>query len=228
MLDENAFEKKVAGWLGDEEAGNEKDPLMDMLDELYAAGPDIQRTLHVKQELQTKFVEIQFRRLYYGVMEKSPVGSIFIAVGDRGVIAIDIGTTEEEFLSRMEKKFEALFIHSPEKVAGVIEQLQEYFDGQRIKFKLNLVLDNVTKFQKKVLLETLNIPQGQITTYGEMAKHLGKAQWARAVGQALARNPIPIIIPCHRVLAADGSLHGYSGGRGIETKAKLLQLEGAI
>jgi len=74
----------------------------------------------------------------------------------------------------------------------------------------------------------LDVPHGQITTYGEIAHRLGKGRLARAVGQALARNPIPILIPCHRVLGADGSLHGYSAGRGLETKGKLLRLEGAI
>ena len=110
----------------------------------------------------------------------------------------------------------------------MVQQLQEYFQGKRSSFKLDLYLNDLTQFQRRVLLATLDIPQGQITTYGEVAKRLGKAQWARAVGQALARNPIPILIPCHRVLAADGSLHGYSGGKGIETKARLLQLEGAL
>jgi methylated-DNA-[protein]-cysteine S-methyltransferase len=228
MLDENAFEKKIASWIGDETAQQEKDALLIALDMLYTAGPDVERSMQAVEQLKMKWEGIRSKVLYYGVMEKSPVGSIFIAVGDRGVVAIDIDVKEEAFVSRIRNKFKAIVIPSPERVEGVIKQLQEYFEGKRSSFRLNLYLNDLTHFQKRVLKATLDIPRGQITTYGEMARRLGKAQWARAVGQALARNPIPIVIPCHRVLAADGSLHGYSGGRGIETKAKLLQLEGAL
>ncbi|OGO17787.1 MAG: hypothetical protein A2Z14_06900 [Chloroflexi bacterium RBG_16_48_8] len=175
-----------------------------------------------------KLAETRSPRLYYGVMQKTPIGPIFIVVGDRGVVAIEIGVKEAEFASRVGRKFKAVVVRSPERVAGVIKQLQEYFEGKRSSFKLNLYLDDLSHFQQQVLLATLDIPRGQITTYGEMARRLGKVQWARAVGQALARNPIPILIPCHRVLASDGSLHGYSGGRGIETKEQLLLLEGAL
>jgi methylated-DNA-[protein]-cysteine S-methyltransferase len=228
MLDEKAFEKKIASWIEDEKAQQEKDALLIALDMLYEAGPDVERSLQAVEKLKMKWDGIQSKVLYYGIMEKSPVGSIFIAVGDHGVVAIDIDVTEEAFVSRIRSKFNAIVIPSPEEIEGVIEQLQEYFEGKRSSFRLNLYLNDLTHFQKRVLMATLDIPRGQITTYGEMARRLGKVQWARAVGQALARNPIPIVIPCHRVLAADGSLHGYSGGRGIETKAKLLQLEGAL
>ena len=228
MLDEKAFEKKIASWIGDETAQQEKDALLIALDMLYAAGPDEERSSEAVQKLKMKWEGSRSKVLYYGVMEESPVGSIFIAVGDHGVVAIELDVKEEAFVSRIRSKFRAVVIHSPERVQGVIEQLQEYFEGKRSSFRLNLYLNDLTHFQKRVLKATLDIPRGQITTYGEMARRLGKAQWARAVGQALARNPIPIVIPCHRVLAADGSLHGYSGGRGIETKAKLLQMEGAL
>jgi methylated-DNA-[protein]-cysteine S-methyltransferase len=228
MLNEEAFEQTVAIWLGDKRAEGEKEGLTTALDALYAAGPDIQRTLQAEKDLQIKLAEMLSQKLYYGVMEKSPIGPIFIAVSDRGVVAIDIGVTELEFVSKLKKKFEGMVIKSAEKIVEVTEQLREYFDGRRTSFKLDLYLNDLTHFQQKVLLATMDIPQGQITTYGEVARRLGKAKWARAVGQALARNPIPIVIPCHRVLAADGSLHGYSGGRGIETKTKLLQLEGVL
>jgi methylated-DNA-[protein]-cysteine S-methyltransferase len=228
MSNEKAFEEKVASWLGDEKTQLEQDELLSALDRLYATGPDKPRALQAVKGLKIKWTGNRPRTLYYGVMENSPVGSIFIAIGDHGVFAIEIGVTEGEFVSRMKSKFQGAVIHSQVEVEGVVQQLQEYFQGKRSSFKLDLYLNDLTQFQRRVLLATLDIPQGQITTYGEVAKRLGKAQWARAVGQALARNPIPILIPCHRVLAADGSLHGYSGGKGIETKARLLQLEGAL
>ncbi len=80
----------------------------------------------------------------------------------------------------------------------------------------------------QVLREICKVPPGAVATYGEIARRLGRPRAARAVGQALARNPIPLIIPCHRVVAADGQLRGYSGGAGLKTKAQLLALEGAI
>ena len=228
MMEERSLRKKVATWLGDDKSPGEKDMFLSELDLLYASGPESQRISGAVKGLKDKLAQIHSQILYYGVMEDSPIGSIFIAIGDKGVVAIDIGVTEVKFVTRLEKKFKRQVIHSPEKIAGVIEQLQEYFKGGRSSFKLDLYLDDLSPFQQRVLLATLKIPRGQVTTYGEMARRLGKVQWARAVGQALARNPIPIVIPCHRVLAADGSLHGYSGGKGIETKAELLQLEGVL
>ncbi|NIL95766.1 MAG: methylated-DNA--[protein]-cysteine S-methyltransferase, partial [Planctomycetales bacterium] len=100
-----------------------------------------------------------------------------------------------------------------------------YLEGSRLTFDLPLDLRRVTDFQRQVLQAAAGVPRGQVTTYGEIARQIGKPNAARAVGQALGRNPVPIVIPCHRVIAADGSLRGYSGGGGIRSKAKLLQLE---
>jgi methylated-DNA-[protein]-cysteine S-methyltransferase len=228
MRDEKEFERIIATWLGDEQAPVEMIALTKVLDELYADGPETELMVEVQEKLYATLAKVQLEVLYYDILEDSPVGSIFISVGEKGVVGIEIGVTEVEFVSRLERKFHAVVIRSPEKVSDVKKQLREYFEGKRSSFKLKLYLDHLTQFQQQVLLATLGIPHGQITTYGEMARRLGKVQLARAVGQALARNPIPIVIPCHRVLAADGTLHGYSGGRGLETKEQLLRLEGAI
>ena len=99
-----------------------------------------------------------------------------------------------------------------------------------VKFGLvqtDIDLRDSTQFQRKVLEAAVAVPPGFVATYGEIAARIGKPKSSRAVGQALARNPIPIVVPCHRVVAADGSLTGYSGAGGIETKASLLRLEGA-
>lgn len=87
-------------------------------------------------------------------------------------------------------------------------------------------LTSLTDFQRRVLLTTQQVPRGKVTTYGEIACQIGQPRASQAVGQALGRNPVPLVIPCHRVLASDGSLGGYSGGGGVKTKAQLLQLEG--
>lgn len=106
------------------------------------------------------------------------------------------------------------------------ESLIRYFKGERVDFNFPLDLRTGTAFQKKVWEEVRSIPWGQTRTYGEIAARVGKPGAARAVGQALARNPLPIIIPCHRVIGASGNLTGFGGG--IELKKKLLALERII
>ncbi len=106
-----------------------------------------------------------------------------------------------------------------------IEQLRAYFDGNLEIFDLPLNPAG-SDFQKAVCTEMAKIPYGQQWSYGDLGKRLGKP--AQAIGGACGRNPIPIIIPCHRVVAANGSMTGFSGGQGIETKVWLLRHEGAI
>ena len=86
----------------------------------------------------------------------------------------------------------------------------------------------MTAFQQRVLHLTSAIPAGALRTYGQLARDVGSPHASRAVGQALGRNPVPIVIPCHRVVGSNGRLTGYSGGRGIESKRWLLRLEGAL
>ena len=105
------------------------------------------------------------------------------------------------------------------------EQLQAYFEGRRQRFTLPVAPEG-TPFQQRVWQELQEIPWGTTTTYREIAEHLGQPAAVRAVGHANGRNPIAIVIPCHRVVGADGRLTGYAGG--IATKRRLLQHEGAL
>jgi methylated-DNA-[protein]-cysteine S-methyltransferase len=109
--------------------------------------------------------------------------------------------------------------------ADLIERLKGYFAGQRVAFNDELDLYSATAFQREVWQLTRIIPYGETRSYGWIAERLGRAGVGRAVGQALARNPLPIIVPCHRVVAKDGGLGGYSGG--VAKKRYLLQLESA-
>lgn len=104
-------------------------------------------------------------------------------------------------------------------------QLKEYFAGQRTSFDLPLD-PRGTEFQKRVWLELRKIPYGKTISYGEQARRIGKPRSSRAVGAANGKNPLGIIVPCHRVIGANGSLTGFGGG--IENKKQLLELEGAI
>src|SRR5207253_6300214 len=107
----------------------------------------------------------------------------------------------------------------------VRRELDEYFAGRRRHFDLALDL-RVAPFHEQVLHELARVPYGSTTTYGALAALAGRPRAARAVGTVMNRNPIPIVLPCHRVLGANGSLTGYAGG--LDVKLQLLQLEGAI
>ncbi|MBI2771849.1 MAG: methylated-DNA--[protein]-cysteine S-methyltransferase [Burkholderiales bacterium] len=108
----------------------------------------------------------------------------------------------------------------------VFAQLDEYFAGARTRFDMPLDLQGGTPFQQSVWQALLAIPPGQTTSYGTLSQRIGKPAAVRAVGAAVGRNPVSIIVPCHRVLGTDGSLTGYAGG--LERKSALLQLEGAL
>lgn len=116
----------------------------------------------------------------------------------------------------------------PKQIAGVIEKIRKHLDGEVQDFRNVLVdLDGATSFFRQVYEATREIPPGQTRTYGEIAKAVGQPGAAQEVGQAMAKNPVPIIVPCHRVSAAGGKLGGFSAPGGPATKAKLLALEGA-
>ena len=112
---------------------------------------------------------------------------------------------------------------SPERFVDLMERLQAYFTGQRVVFHDALDLRSATEFQRKVWQTARQIPYGETQSYGWVAERMGKPDAARAVGQALGRNPLPVIIPCHRVVAGGGGLGGFTGG--LEMKKYLLYLE---
>jgi methylated-DNA-[protein]-cysteine S-methyltransferase len=157
---------------------------------------------------------------------KSPLGPLFAAVSPHGLCALDFGRRETDFLARFDTR--ARLEKNPKAVQRVMAQLGEYFAGDRSSFELPIDLESLTSFQRSVLEVTCRIAPGQVWTYHRVAEELGKPHSSRPVGQALARNPVPIVIPCHRVIASDGSLQGYSGGSGLDAKRWLLRLEGAL
>jgi len=110
-------------------------------------------------------------------------------------------------------------------IARLGNQLQRFLEGEAIIFNLEMVaLESCGEFQRQVLLAEYGIPRGWVSTYGRIAEHIGAPGSGRAVGRALAENPFPIIIPCHRAIRADGEIGGYQGGR--EMKRTLLAMEG--
>lgn len=106
------------------------------------------------------------------------------------------------------------------------DKLCRYFDGQAVSFDTPLDMSGATDFQRRVWKATRRIPRGQTLTYGEIARRVGSPGAARAVGQALARNPWPVIVPCHRIVGHDGRLTGFGGG--LAMKRRMLEIEGAL
>ena len=196
------------------------------LDTVYAA-PGEQVTRRAQARLRRALMAARGKIVYYGYAPRTRVGPLFVAVNDRGLVALDFGLSEQEFVARVAQRTKATLIRSDDQAAEALRQVQEYLDGKRTRFDLALDMSALSEFQRRVLTTALKIPRGKVLTYHDVAKAIGKPKAARAVGQALGHNPVPIVIPCHRVLGSDGSLHGYSGGGGIQTKAWLLQLEGA-
>lgn len=195
------------------------------LDAVHAA-PSAQATKQAQARLKRTLLLAAEKVVYYGYAPRTRVGPLFVAVNERGLVALDFGLSEQEFVARVAHRLKATLVRSDDQAAEALRQVQEYLAGRRTAFELPLDLSAMSEFQRRVLSIALQIPRGQVLTYHDVAKAIGKPQASRAVGQALGHNPVPIVIPCHRVLGSDGSLHGYSGGGGIRTKAWLLRLEG--
>jgi methylated-DNA-[protein]-cysteine S-methyltransferase len=161
----------------------------------------------------------------YDVVD-SPVGELFVAVSDRGLCTISYDTDAEAKLEVLARGFGTRVLRAPRAVDETRRELDEYFEGKRQRFDLEVDLRLSRDFGRAVLKELAAVPFGEVTTYGTLAARAGKPRAARAVGTIMNRNPIPIVLPCHRVVGANGSLVGYAGG--IERKQQLLKLEGAV
>jgi len=180
--------------------------------------------LTVTPELDARFraaaLEAGLVDVRFDIVE-SPVGDLFLAATPRGLcrISYTIDGTEDE-LARV---FGPRVLRLP--LDDVRRELDEYFEGKRRDFDLPLDL-RVGEFYGEVLKELAHVPYGQTDTYGHLAARVGRPKAARAVGTVMNRNPIPIVLPCHRIVGANGSLTGYGGG--LDAKRTLLELEGAI
>ena len=161
--------------------------------------------------------------LYYTTLT-TPIQSLLILSSEKGLVKIMfIDTKNNLFLHSLEKEYpDITFIENKSRNQAALDQLNEYFTGIRKNFTLPLDLRG-TPFQKQVWNALVQVPYGQTCSYGKIASRIGKPKSARAVGMANHNNPIPIVIPCHRIIGADGSLTGY--GAGISIKEKLLNLE---
>ena len=151
----------------------------------------------------------------------SPMGTMLLAASDRGLAGV-------WFVGQRHGPDSSSWRPDPEHpvLRQAIAQLTAYFAGERVDFDLPLDLQAGTPFQQSVWDALRSIPRGGTTSYADLARRLGRPQAARAIGAAVGRNPVSIVVPCHRVLGTGGALTGYAGG--LERKTALLQLEGAL
>lgn len=180
--------------------------------------------MNVTPELDTRFREAALREglvdVRYDLVD-SPVGELFVAATDRGLARISyFPEGMEDVLART---FGTRVLRAP--LDEVRRELDEYFAGTRRTFDLPLDL-RVAPFHAAVLEQLARVPYGETDTYGALAARAGRPRAARAVGTVMNRNPIPIVLPCHRIVGANGALTGYAGG--LDVKRHLLALEGAM
>jgi methylated-DNA-[protein]-cysteine S-methyltransferase len=162
----------------------------------------------------------------YGAVD-SPFGTLTAAVTDQGLVRLAFPEEPlDEVLERLAQKLSPRIVEAPGRFEQVRRELDEYFTGARRDFDLPLDRVLMSAFAKRVLAATSAIPYGSVSTYTEMATEAGSPRGSRAAGNALGSNPIPVIVPCHRVLRTGGNLGGYGGG--LDRKRWLLELEGAL
>jgi methylated-DNA-[protein]-cysteine S-methyltransferase len=157
-------------------------------------------------------------------LHDSPVGTLLLAASPRGLCRIAYDPEPERQAEELASRFGLRVLRAP--LDDPRRQLDEYFEGRRRSFELELDLAGVAAFHRRVLSELARVPYGEVTTYGRLAEQAERPRAARAVGTVMNRNPLPIVLPCHRVVGSTGKLVGYAGG--LERKERLLRLEGAL
>ena len=161
---------------------------------------------------------------WYGEIE-SPVGHLYVAASANGVCEIDFASShgQADVMRRLERRgFRP--VANQTAIVAIAEQLNQYFSGARERFEVPLDFSGITPFTRAVLTATSEIPFGRLSTYRQIAQAIGQPTATRAVGNALGRNPLPVIVPCHRIVRSDSSIGGYTGG--LDIKQHLLKLEG--
>lgn len=165
--------------------------------------------------------------IYLGELNHTPLGDLRIAASDVGLVAVEWADAQPKmyaYLLRLKQPVEQAQTH----IQPYAKEIREYLKGKRRAFTFVIDWDTMRPFQIKMLKIVYNIPYGETRTYAEIAEQIGHPNAYRAVGRANATNPMPLVIPCHRVIGRDGKLHGYGGGDGLSTKEWLLKMEGAV
>jgi methylated-DNA-[protein]-cysteine S-methyltransferase len=159
----------------------------------------------------------------------TPIGTCGIAWNEVGIAGAQLPETDERATrSRMQRRFPTAVEGSPTAaVQRAIDSITALLHGERNDLlEISLAMNDVAPFDRDVYEAARAVPPGTTVTYGDIAKRIGEPHAAQAVGQALGRNPFAPIVPCHRIVAADGTMHGFSAGGGVTTKLRMLEIEG--
>ncbi|WP_419860153.1 methylated-DNA--[protein]-cysteine S-methyltransferase [Candidatus Palauibacter sp.] len=215
-------EEDLVAWiLGDSDAEAAQETA-----ERLAASPDLRdraaeyRTLHCAAESLRDGPVIRWRRF------DSPFGVMRVAASPAGLVALSWqDESDDAFVAGLERRYRSTpVVRDTDRLAPAEAQLTEYFGRHRPRFDLFVDLTELGDFQRAVLDAASGLEFGETVTYTEIARRIGRPKASRAVGGALGRNPVPIIVPCHRVIRSDGTLGGYTGG--LRYKRTLLDIEG--
>ncbi len=157
----------------------------------------------------------------------SPIGRLLVAVTPRGLARVAFEDEDRDrVLAELASRLSPRILESAAVTDDARRELEEFFAGERTRFGVKVDRRLIQGIARDVLRATSKIPYGELSTYGGVAKQIGRPTAARAVGRALGSNPIPVVIPCHRVIGAGGALTGYAGG--LDRKVALLELEGSL
>jgi methylated-DNA-[protein]-cysteine S-methyltransferase len=157
----------------------------------------------------------------------SPMGELTVAATPRGLVRLAYpGLELDEVLGDLARRVSPRVLEAPARLDEVRRELDEYFEGRRRRFDFGIDFSLARGFTSRVLKSTARIGYGELSTYAQVAASAGSARAVRAAGNALGANPIPVVVPCHRVVRTGGGLGGYTGG--LERKEFLLGLEGAL
>ena len=183
----------------------------------------------LREERRRKGAEMDGSPIPYGLF-RSPVGSIYVAFEREKVIALRLPSgSERDFRAELSARTSRPARRSDESVRPILSELRQYFEGTRKSFTYAPDLSDRTAFQRTVLNAAASIPYGETRTYSWLAEQADSPRAFRAAGQVMAHNPVPLIVPCHRVIGSSGNLCGFGGGaRALGLKRKLLAMEGII
>jgi methylated-DNA-[protein]-cysteine S-methyltransferase len=169
-------------------------------------------------------MKFPYLKIYLGELNNTPLGDLRIAVSTLGLVAVEWADSQPElddYLLRLKVTVE----RNQKMIQPYAKELGEYLKGKRRDFTFAIDWNTLKPFQLKALKAVYAIPYGKTQTYADIAVQIGHPNAYRAVGSANATNPMPLVIPCHRVIGKDGKLHGYGGGDGLPTKEWLLKME---
>jgi methylated-DNA-[protein]-cysteine S-methyltransferase len=198
---------------------------MTELEALLRAGPTESGTAELVEQFSRRASDEELVDVAWATVD-SPCGELLVAGTQQGLVAVGL-RDPDAMLEQLAEKVSPRVLRAPQRLDDPRRQLDEYFQGKRQRFELELDWSMSHGFRRAVLNDLLaHVPYGEVITYGELAQRADNPRAVRAVGSAMATNPLPIVVPCHRVLRSGGGLGNYGGG--VEMKRWLLTMEGSL